>query len=350
MTRKGIWAALAAAVLFGASTPAAKALLDGLDPWLLAGLLYLGSGLGLGLLGLLLPGERGRLGPGEWPWLAGAIVAGGIAGPVLLMYGLAGTSSSASSLLLNGESVFTAVVAWLVFRENADRRVVAGMVAIVAGAVLLSWPQAGAALAPSWPALAILGACLCWAVDNNLTRKVSLADPLRVAALKGLAAGGCNVVLAVLAGAEALSWTLAGAAGMLGFLGYGVSLAAFIVALRELGAARAGAYFATAPFVGAVLSVLVLGDTVTWPLVAAAALMAAGVWLHLSERHEHDHEHEALEHAHAHEHDAHHHHHGGEDVVAGAHVHRHRHPALCHRHPHFPDAHHRHAHHRHGHG
>jgi len=327
MKRKGIVAALAAALLFGASTPFAKLLLGDIGPWLLAGLLYLGSGIGLTAVRMVRRTDRGRLGPGEWPWLVGAILAGGIAGPVLLMHGLAGTTASASSLLLNAEGVFTAILAWVVFRENADRRVVLGMAAIVAGAVVLSWP--GGSVEASWPALAVLGACLCWAIDNNLTRRVSLADPLQITALKGLAAGITNIALAFALGATLPS------PGAIGFLGYGLSLAAFVVALREVGTARTGAYFSTAPFVGAVVSIGLLGEPVTPRLVVAAILMGVGVWLHLTERHEHDHRHEALEHEHFHEHDEHHRHHPGAPPE-GAHVHWHRHQPMVHRHPTIP--------------
>lgn len=338
---QGIVAALAAALLFGASTPFAKLLLGGVDPWLLAGVLYLGSGLGLSGIRLLRRGEHSRLGPGEWPWLLGAILAGGVAGPVLLMVGLSATAASTASLLLNAEGVFTAVLAWMAFRENADRRIVLGMAAIVAGAVVLSWP--GGAVEASWPALAILGACLCWAIDNNLTRKVSLSDPLQVASIKGLGAGVTNVVLALSLGAALPPGPQLAGAALLGFLGYGLSLSAFVVGLRELGTARTGAYFSTAPFVGAALSVLMLGEAPSLRLAAAAILMGGGVWLHLTERHEHDHHHHAQEHEHAHGHDEHHHHHGA-DEPAGSHVHWHRHEPMIHHHPHFPDAHHRHGH------
>lgn len=337
---KGILAALAAAILFGGSTPFAKLLLGGIDPWLLAGILYLGSGIGLTALGLMTKAERSRLGPGEWPWLVGAILSGGVAAPVLLMYGLSGTSAVTSSLLLNAEGVLTAVLAWVVFKENADRRIVLGMLAIVAGAAVLSWPAGS--VEPSWPSLAVLAACLCWAIDNNLTRKVSLSDPVRIAAIKGLGAGVTNVVLAVAMGVRIPPLATAAAAGAIGLLGYGISLVAFVVGLRELGTARTGAYFSTAPFVGAIVAVLLLGESVTLRLVAAAALMGVGVWLHLTERHEHDHQHNAMEHDHAHEHDEHHHHHG--DQPQGGHGHLHRHEPVIHRHPHFPDAHHRHGH------
>ena len=341
MKHKGIAAALMAAILFGASTPFAKLLLGDIEPWLLAGLLYLGSGVGLSLVRLATAGHHSKLGPGEWPWLLGAILAGGVAGPVLLMYGLSGATASTASLLLNAEGVLTAVMAWVVFRENAGRRIMVGMFAIVLGTVVLSWP--GGSVDVSWAALAVIAACLCWAIDNNLTRKVSLSDPFQIAAIKGLAAGVTNVLLAYALGASLPPAPVAGLALALGLLGYGVSLAAFVVGLRELGTARTGAYFSTAPFVGAAISILVLGEPLTMRLVAAAGLMGFGVWLHLTEHHDHEHVHGAIEHEHAHEHDEHHRHHGA-DEPSGSHVHWHRHEPLSHRHPHYPDAHHRHGH------
>ncbi len=336
---------MAAAALFGASTPVAKRLLGAMDPWLLAGVLYLGSGLGLSALGWLLPGDRARLGRRDWPWLLGAILAGGVAGPVLLLLGLRGSAAAAASLLLNAEGVFTALLAWLVFKENADRRIVLGMAAIVAGAVVLSWQGPVGGTVAVWPSFCILGACLCWAVDNNLTRRIALADPLRIAAVKGLGAGATNVVLALILGARGASPGVVAVGALVGFFGYGLSLAAFVLALRDLGAARTGAYFSTAPFVGALLSVLALGEAVTPRLLLAGGLMAVGLWLHMSERHEHDHAHETLAHDHAHEHDAHHQHaHAGAEAASEPHRHFHRHAPLVHRHPHFPDAHHRHGH------
>jgi len=217
------------------------------------------------------------------------------------------------------------------------------MAAIVAGALLLSWPGE-ARFAGLWPALAILGACLCWGIDNNLTRKVSLTDATWIAAIKGLAAGAINLMLALMLGA-ALPAPLATAGAMgLGLLAYGISLALFVVALRHLGTARTGAYFSIAPFFGALLA-LALGDPLTPQLLLAAALMGLGLWLHLSERHEHEHVHEALEHEHEHVHDEHHQHAHDEPVAPGTrHRHRHRHEPLTHAHPHFPDAHHRHRH------
>jgi drug/metabolite transporter (DMT)-like permease len=281
----GIAASLAAALLFGAAAPLAKLLLAQASPWLLAALLYLGSGLGLALWRRLRAKPRVRLARGEALWLAGAIVAGGVAGPVLLMLGLARLPASQASLLLNGEGVFTALLAWFAFRENVDRRVAFGMGAIVAGGVVLAWPVEGAAGGSARAALLVLAACLAWAVDNNLTRKVSLADATWIAMVKGLAAGTTNLLLALALGATWPPLRIVGAAGLLGFVSYGVSLVLFVMGLRSLGTARTGAYFSVAPFFGAVLAVLLLGDTVDWQLGAAAAFMACGVWLHFTERH-----------------------------------------------------------------
>ena len=340
----GVLAALAAAVLFGAGTPFAKLLLGETSPWLLAGLLYLGSGAGLFTLRLATRAAPARIPSDERPWLAGAVVAGGIVGPVLLLYGLLGMPASSASMLLNAEGVFTALIAWFVFRENFDRRIALGMLAIVAGALVLSW-QVDAQLEAAWPALAILGACLAWGIDNNLTRRVSLSDATFIAMVKGLAAGGVNIVLAFAAGATLPAAPALGAALLLGFLSYGLSLTLFVVGLRHVGTARTGAYFSIAPFVGAAIGIVALREPVTWQFAVAAILMGIGVWLHLTERHEHSHVHEVVEHTHEHEHDAHHEHEHEEPPAAGIrHAHHHRHAVLKHTHPHFPDAHHRHHH------
>ncbi len=337
-------AALGAALLFGAGTPAAKLLLGPVSPWLLAGLLYLGSGLGLFALRLLRRAEPVSLTLSELGWLTGAIVSGGVAGPVLLMWGLANMPASGASLLLNAEGVFTALLAWFVFRENFDRRIALGMALIVAGAVVLSWPV-GAGFGVALSELAVLGACLAWAIDNNLTRKVSLADATFVAMVKGLTAGVVNTELALLAGGTLPEMKFLIAASAIGFLGYGVSLALFVVALRHLGTARTGAYFSTAPFAGALIAIPLLSERVTLQLTVAGVLMGIGVWLHLTERHEHRHSHDPLDHEHAHEHDAHHQHGHVEESPADAlHRHWHAHEPLTHTHPHFPDTHHRHRH------
>lgn len=347
---RGVQAALVAALLFGAGTPFAKLLLGETSPWLLAGLLYTGSGLGLGLYRVARRMPRVHLARRDVAPLAGAVVLGGMLAPVLLMVGLAGMPASGASLLLNAEGVLTAVIAWFVFKENVDHRVALGMLAIVAGAVVLSVPTGSVDLgaggvASVWPQLAILGACLCWAVDNNLTRKVALNDAVWLAAVKGAVAGPVNLVLALALGASLPAWGQVAAAGVVGLLAYGVSLVLFIVALRHVGTARAGAYFSIAPFFGALVAVL-LGERVTVPLAVAAALMALGVWLHLTERHEHEHTHEAITHTHGHRHDDGHHDHVHPEPVSPHtwHVHEHSHEAVTHAHPHYPDSHHRHRH------
>jgi len=349
----GVAATLLAAILFGAGTPLAKLLLGQIDPWLLAALLYLGSGIGLWLV------RRGRGSPPvtlarhELPWLVGAVVTGGMLGPLLLMMGLTRMPASSASLLLNAEGVLTALIAWFVFRENFDRRIALGMLAIVAGSVVLSWPQGELAhiqFADLWPAIAILGACLAWGIDNNLTRKVSLNDASWIAMVKGLVAGATNLVL-VLTFNIGTTWpplAVILAAGLLGFASYGASLTLFVLGLRHLGAARTGAYFSIAPFFGALLAIGLLGEPVTSQWLAAGVLMAVGVVLHLTEHHGHEHHHTLLEHSHAHAHgsdDAHHQHdHDQGVVVTGEHVHWHRHLPMTHNHAHFPDAHHGHPH------
>ena len=339
-SQPGVPAALGAALLFGAGTPLAKWLLDAVSPWLLAGLLYLGSGVGLTLYRRLIHAPTVRLGRNEAPWLAGAIVAGGIVGPVLLMIGLTGMPASGASLLLNAEGVFTALLAWFAFKENVDRRIAVGMGAIVAGAAVLNWPGE-AHFAGLWPPLAILGACFAWAIDNNLTRRISLMDATWIASVKGLASGGVNLVLAFSLGASIPTLPNLVGAMAVGFLAYGVSLALFVVALRHLGTARTGAYFSVAPFFGALLA-LVMGESLTMPLLLAGALMALGIWLHLTEHHEHAHAHDALEHDHEHVDDEHHQHEHDDPVAEGSrHHHPHSHQPLTHEHPHYPDAHHR---------
>ena len=345
-------------MLFGASTPFAKLLAGAMSPVLLAGLLYLGSGLGLFALRLLR--DRGwkasGMHAGEWRWLLGAILFGGIAGPVALMVGLASTPASTASLMLNLEAVLTAALAWLVFRENAGARVLVGMAAIVAGGIVLAWQPDGAT-APAgtgtgtgvaWPVhglLAIALACLCWAIDNNLTRKVSASDAVFIAAAKGTVAGLVNTGVALAQGAALPAPAVLAATAAVGLAGYGLSLVLFVLALRGLGSARTGAYFSTAPFMGAALSLLFPGESAGTAFWVAGALMALGVLLHLTEHHEHEHTHEAMAHEHLHVHDEHHQHaHEAGWDGQEPHVHFHVHGPMTHKHPHYPDVHHQHTH------
>ena len=343
--------ALSSAFLFGASTPIAKLLLGITDPLLLAGLLYLGSGAGLALVStggrsLGLGRSEAPLRARDLPWLGAIVLFGGIVGPALLMWGLTLTPASTGALLLNTEGLATMGIAWVVFRENVDRRILLGAMAILAGAAVLSWPEA-AATGPqlSWGSVLIVLACVSWGIDNNLTRKLSAADPLQIAMIKGLAAGAVNLALALAGGAPSPGITTVAAAAAVGFFGYGVSLVLFVLGLRHLGAARTGAYFSTAPFIGAALALPLFGERPTPALIGAALLMGMGVYLHLVESHDHEHVHEPVEHEHRHVHDVHHQHEHAPGAPAGKpHSHWHRHPRVLHKHPHYPDLHHRHQH------
>lgn len=345
---RAIAGALAAAALFGASTPAAKALGANLHPLLLASLLYSGSGLGLGIWLAVrrlrgMPSDLG-ISRTDLPWLGGAVLSGGVVAPGLLMFALAAAQATVVSLLLNLESVLTALLAWFVFGENFDRRIAAGMVLITGAGVVLSLaPHAGATTGNgTW---LVAGACLFWAIDNNLTRKISAGDPVFIACIKGCVAGVSNLALAAASGAAPPGTFTAVAAMVVGLAGYGASLALFVIALRELGAARVGAYFATAPFIGAAIAIGLLGEEAGPTFWAAALMMAAGVWLHVSERHEHTHTHSAIDHTHSHSHDEHHQHeHDFDWDGKEPHRHAHRHASMTHRHPHYPDIHHRHRH------
>jgi drug/metabolite transporter (DMT)-like permease len=347
----GVPMALGAAILFGVATPFSKLLLGTVAPQLLAGVLYLGAGLGLGGVHLArdalgIPAPEAPLRRGDFPWLAAVILFGGLVGPLLLMLGLVRTDATLASLLLNLEGLATMGIAWLVFRENVDRRLLLGALAILTGAVVLSWDGAGFQL--RFGALYIAGACLAWGIDNNLTRKLSSADPVMIAMSKGIAAGTVNIAIALIGGASIPAIGILAAAAVLGFFAVGVSLVLFVLALRHLGTARTGAYFSLAPFIGAIVAIGLLHDPVTAQLLVAGGLMVLGLWLHLAERHDHEHVHEPLEHEHAHTHDAHHHHrHDGLDHVGPVtepHSHPHRHKPMRHRHVHYPDLHHRHPH------
>jgi drug/metabolite transporter (DMT)-like permease len=344
---RGILAAMGAAVLFGLSTPLAKTLVADISPLLLAGLLYTGSGVGLAvLLGIrMLARRRTQI---SWPrgtdllWLLAAALFGGAVAPYLLMRGLVETDSASSSLILNLEGVLTALLAWFVFKENFDRRIVLGMLLIVAGGAILSVRALAQPTGMAGPAL-IAAACLAWAIDNNLTRKASINDAMSIACTKGLIAGPVNVALALHFGAQTPGPSAIVEAGLLGFVGYGLSLTLFVLALRQLGTARTGAYFSLAPFMGAAFAVM-LGAPVTTSLWVASSLMGLGVWLHLTERHAHVHRHEPSGHAHQHSHDAHHRHEHVGWLGEEPHSHFHVHEPLEHAHPHFPDVHHRHPH------
>jgi drug/metabolite transporter (DMT)-like permease len=314
-------------------------------------MLYLGSAVGLGIwlvVRSLLKRKTSEapLGFRDLPWLAGATLSGGVGGPILLMLGLKYLSGSVATLLLNMEAVFTITLAWFVFREHFDRRIALGVLSIVLGGSALSWTGEGGSF--TWTgALLVVGACFSWGIDNNLTRKISGGDPIQIAFIKGLVGGAVSLIIAICSGIKfnTLGFETVVTSGFVGLVGYGISLVFFILALRHIGTARTGAYFSTAPFIGSIVSIILLGDSVTFPLVVAALLMGVGVWFHLGEQHDHEHTHVPMEHTHSHTHDEHHRHDHRSAISDGEpHSHFHHHQALVHKHFHYPDLHHEHSH------
>jgi drug/metabolite transporter (DMT)-like permease len=343
---RGAACGIAAAALFGASAPLSKILLSSVGSLMLAALLYLGAGVGL-LVARLLGGRSSTprespLRRTDAPLLAGIILLGGIAGPVLMLTGLSRLSGVAGALLLNLEAPLTILIAVAAFREHLGRRAALAALLIVLGAAMLGYRSGE--LSASWSGTgAIAGACLCWGIDNNLSQRLSVRDPVAVVQVKALGAGACTLIVALAAGERLPSPGIAALALGLGSLSYGLSLILDMRALRILGAAREAVYFATAPFIGALLSIPLLGDRPSHVDLAAAALMVAGVALLRTERHGHPHTHDALDHDHLHTHDEHHRHpHDGPFIEP--HAHPHQHATLAHDHPHMPDLHHRHEH------
>lgn len=351
MTKRPLIQVLIAAVLFGLSPPFAKILLRETHPLVLSAVLYLGAFAGLtvfaGAQKVLDPGRKKPViafGIRDRWWLAGAILAGGILGPILLMYGLTRTSGFSASLLLNLEGLFTALIAVVLFKEPAAPRLWAALGFMTAAAVILSWDSEGRILSPSGPIL-VLASMFCWALDNNLTRHISDKDPVLVARIKGLCAGSITLMVALALGIRpALDVRLASGL-VLGFVSYGLSLVFFIKALEGWGAARTGAFFGLAPFIAAGLSPILLKETANALMLPALVLMAAGAWLVIREKHGHRHRHEKTVHTHVHTHrDGHHDHRHPTADSATPHVHEHEHEELEHVHGHWPDSHHRHRH------
>lgn len=337
---------LGAAALFGMSAPISKLLLGQTAPQMLAALLYLGAGIGL----LLIRGHRraqheAPLRKADWPYATAIVITGGVIGPVLMLHGLRQVSGVAGSLLLNLEAPFTIAVAVLFFREHLARREAIAAAIIILGGATLTLERDAPSQATLVGALLLAGACAAWAIDNNLTQKLSGKDPMALVRIKTLSAGTMNLLIAFALGQDLPPARILAAATVLGFFSYGASILLDAYALRHLGAAREAAYFATAPFFGAALSIPLLGERLTIARVAAVALMSAGVALLLRAQHGHTHSHEALDHEHRHVHDEHHQHeHLPTDPPGEPHSHPHRHAALTHEHPHVSDLHHRHEH------
>ncbi len=343
--------ALFAAVLFGASAPLSKLLLGEVQPVPLAAFLYLGSGSGAFLMLLFQRLRSGsqtveaQLSRRDLPWLGGALLAGGIAAPILLLLGLERTPASTASLLLNFEGVATTLIAVSFFKESIDRRITWAIGLVTLASILLTWT--GGNWGISLGALGIVGACFLWGLDNNFTRHISAKNPLIIVGIKGLGAGTFSLVLCFLIKQNFPAWNIILLAMLLGSISYGISIQLFIVAMRSLGAARTSTLFGIAPFVGVVLSLVLLREKSQTFFWAALFIMLAGAWLMLTENHSHHHIHETLEHNHRHSHPDDHHNHVYQEhvlLVNGSHTHEHRHESLEHEHAHTPDLHHNHEH------
>ncbi len=336
--------ALSAALLFAVSVPAGKLLLVHLKPLELSAFCYLGSGIGLAAWRALAgrPGAEAGPGRGDLPYLAGFVLSGGVLAPLALFTGLNLTRSSSAAMLLNFELVFTSLIAIFFFREHGGRRFWTAAVLVTAGGLALA--REGAGPGADAGALLVLAAGFFWAVDNNLTARVSIKDPVTLAAVKGLAGGLINAALILGARGSPPEFRWAAAAMLLGLVCYGFSLVLFILAMRGMGASRAGAFFGAYPFMGAALSVVLLGEPVTARLLLSGGLMLAAFVLLAAEKHSHAHSHEPLEHDHGHTHSDGHHWHVHAAVAAEPHSHLHTHAPGEHAHPHLPDAHHRHRH------
>lgn len=341
--------ALLAALLFGASAPLAKLLLGEIDPIPLASFLYLGSGIGLLLYRLIQRVQKGyleveaKINRNEIKWLIGAVIAGGVIAPIILMFSLRNTPASTASLLLNFEGVATTLIAVIVFKESIGKRIWSAVALITSASVLLTWNFNGE-WGLSIGALGVLLACTLWGIDNNFTRNISAKDPLITVTIKGIGAGCFSMIFAILTQSNFPGLKIILGAMLLGFFSYGLSIVLFIFAMRNLGASRTSAFFGTAPFVGTLLSFVLFRELPNTLFYFALPIMIVGAILILGEDHEHRHLHKRLEHDHRHKHDDEHHTHSHQDIEDLEHSHAHTHENIEHSHSHTPDIHHRHAH------
>jgi len=348
LDRKPLVYILISASLFGISSPLAKLLLRDISPIAMAGLLYLGAFLGLYFYSLMAPkkhspAQAARLRKSDLPWLFGAILAGGVIAPISQMLGLNLSTGFSTSLLLNLEGVTTAVIAVFIFGENAGKRLWLAMLCMTLAGVLLSWNPGQSSFNPGGPLLILL-AVTCWGIDNNLTRQLSGRNPIQITYLKGLIGGTTSLTVALVLGMKIPLDFMLIAALILGAFSYGISLVFFIKALRHMGSSRTGAFFSLGPFFGALVSLLILRESVGWVMIPAAILMAGGVWIISGERHEHPHVHLTTEHSHSHKHDDLHHLHPHPEKTSEPHAHEHVHEEFVHSHAHWPDTGHRHEH------
>ncbi|WP_297421465.1 DMT family transporter [Clostridium sp.] len=344
--------ALLASILFGASAPITKMLLGEIQPVPLASFLYLGSGLGLvifQIVNLTIKKQvinEASLNKRDFIWLFGAIISGGIIAPIILLSSLKITPASTASLLLNFEGVATTIIAIVFFKENVGKQILGAIVLITLASIVLSWDftnQWGFSIG----ALGIIMACLCWGIDNNFTRNISSKNPFLIVTIKGIVSGLFSLILSIVLKNQIPDLKVIIAAMIIGFFCYGLSIVLFVFAMRDLGSARTSALFATAPFIGSILSIILLGDIPSKVFFVSLPIMIIGAVLLLKEEHAHKHIHESMEHDHRHNHNDGHHdheHNDKQEIVKGYHSHLHTHNSIEHTHPHLPDIHHRHAH------
>lgn len=345
---KGAIYSLLASLAFAAPVPATKVLLSGINPVLMAGLCYFAGGLALLFYRLLVPRSKSDtpLQRGDFKWLAASIAVGGIIAPILLMTGIALTAkASFASILFSSEVVFTAFIAWLLFREHLSLRFCVAVLLLVAGGAALSWNPELASFHLDKGLLLVLAACFLWGFDNNFSARISGSDPVAVACYKGLAAGFVNTAVALALGSPFPPAPALLGVAVVGMSAYGVSIALLIYGMRHIGAARSAAIFGSNPFLGAFLCVIFLKEGVSLPFLCGFAACVAAMAVMLSEHHVHEHRHEDLVHEHGHTHEEHHAHvHASADPAGEPHSHRHSHERLVHVHDHSSDAHHLHSH------
>jgi drug/metabolite transporter (DMT)-like permease len=320
-----------------------------IPPVALAGFLYLGAFIGLSLYSIILKtasatsARKVNLKKEDVPWLFGATLSRGIIAPICLMLGLSRISGFATSLLLNLEGVFTAVIAVIFFRENAEKRLWLALTCMTAAGAFLTWDTSESRFNLLGPFLVMLS-MICWGIDNNLTRNISMRNPVQITRIKGVVSGLTSLSLAWILG-MGITWDVSILyALVLGAFSYGISLVFFIKSLEGLGAFRTGVFFNLAPFIGAAASLLLLREWIGWVMFPAIVLTAVGVWLISTEKHEHPHLHGEEIHTHLHCHDDLHHDHEHGEVVREPHIHEHQHREIKHIHSHWPDTHHRHEH------
>lgn len=339
--------AILAAALFGISSPASKLLLVKIPPTLMASLLYLGAGFGMAAINIVK-----RLGKGdrveasmtkkEWPYIAGMVLLD-IAAPICLMIGLTMTTSSNASLLNNFEIVSTSLIALLIFKEAIGKRMWIAIALITLSSIILS-VEDFSSLTFSTGSIFVILACLCWGFENNCTRMLSLKDPRQIVIVKGFGSGVGSLIIALFLKQQSANLFYLGMALLLGFVAYGLSIYFYIIAQRELGAARTSAYYAVAPFIGVLMAVIIFGQQLTASFIIALVIMIIGAYLAGVEHHRHSHVHEEITHEHRHSHTDSHHLHVHDHAVAGEHSHVHTHEKIEHVHKHTPDMHHTHAH------